>query len=108
MIHVVEILHFAGCPNVEKAKHAVAAGIAQASVTDPVEVHVVEVMDEPEARRLQFLGSPTVRVDGHDVDASSFGRDDFGLQCRVYSSGSGMTGFPPAEWVSVALRASGP
>jgi hypothetical protein len=104
--HVVEILHFAGCPNIEKARHAVATGIAQASVTGPVEVRIVEVIDEAEAIRLRFLGSPTVRVDDRDVDASALGRNDFGLQCRAYNSGGRMIGCPPAEWISLALNAS--
>jgi hypothetical protein len=108
MRHVVEILHFAGCPNANGARRAVDAGIAQAALPSPVEVRIVEVVDEEDAHRLRFLGSPTVRVDGRDVDASSIGRDDFGLQCRVYSSGTRITGCPPPQWIASALRASEP
>ena len=46
---------------------------------------VVRVESADAAEHLRFLGSPTVRVDGHDVEAGTADRDDFGLQCRVYS-----------------------
>lgn len=104
MSRVIEILHFAGCPNVDNARRAVEAGIAQASLADVVEVRIVDVTDEEDARRLRFLGSPTVRVDGRDVEDSSHGRTDFGLQCRVYSVGGRVTGCPPTEWITAALR----
>jgi amino-acid N-acetyltransferase len=102
--HVVEILYFAGCPHVEDAKRTVAAGIAQAGAAERAQVRVVEIADEIAARQRRFLGSPTVRVDGRDVEESSLTRDDFGLQCRVYDAEGGRRGSPPAEWVAAALR----
>jgi hypothetical protein len=107
MAHLIELLHFSGCPNVEKARTAVTAGIDQAAVAEPVEVRLIEVVDDDDARRLRFLGSPTVRVDGHDVEASASGRDDFGLQCRTYDVEGRLAGSPPAEWISRALRQRG-
>ena len=106
-MHVVEIFYFVGCPHVEDARRTVAAGIAQACAAEPVQVRLVEIADEMEARQQRFLGSPTVRVDGRDVEESSLARDDFGLQCRVYDVEGGRTGAPPAEWVTAALRNPG-
>ena len=101
---LVEILHFAGCPNVEKARSAVREALADASLVGAAEVRVVEVRDEHDARRLRFLGSPTVRVDGQDVDPAAAGRDDFGLQCRVYSVEGRIAGCPPASWITAFLK----
>jgi len=101
--HVVEILHFAGCPNVERAREAVAGAIAAVSLAEPVEVRLIEVTDDEQARRLGFLGSPTVRVDSVDADPSSLDRDDFGLQCRIYVTEKGIVGCPPAEWIARML-----
>jgi hypothetical protein len=106
-MHVVEILYFAGCPHVEDARRTVAEGIAHACAAESVQVRVVEIADEREALQHRFLGSPTVRVDGRDVEESSFARSNFGLQCRVYDVEGGMKGSPPAEWVSAALRKVG-
>ena len=50
------------------------------------QVEVIKVETEANAQRLQFIGSPTVRVDGLDVEPYvTFGAKDFGLRCRVYT-----------------------
>jgi hypothetical protein len=56
--------------------------------------------------RLRFLGSPTVRVDGRDVEPGADERDEFALACRVYRTQDGLRGQPDPEWITAALRAS--
>jgi len=56
------------------------------------------------AERERFLGSPTVRVDGGDVDPDAPARTDFGLKCRLYRSSEGTSGVPPERWVLSAIR----
>jgi hypothetical protein len=101
---LVEILHSAGCPNVEKAGRVVQEALAEASLVGSAEVRVIEVTDEHDAKRLRFLGSPTIRVDGKDVDQAAADRDDFGLQCRVYDVEGRITRCPPASWIAVLLK----
>ncbi len=98
----IEVLVFEGCPNVkstiERARKAiVSTGIA-------ADLRVVLVHGETEAMRHSFLGSPTVRVDGVDVDASAHERTDYGLQCRVYALDDRLTGAPPITWIEAALQ----
>jgi hypothetical protein len=50
-----------------------------------------------------FLGSPTVRVDGVDIDPSAAERADFGVKCRLYRSDHGQSPLPPEEWIAAAL-----
>jgi hypothetical protein len=65
------------------------------------------IPDEAAAQRERFLGSPTVRVDGRDVEPGAEQRDDFGLKCRLYRLPTGLRGAPLDEWVLDALsRAS--
>ncbi len=99
----VEVLFFGGCPNVDIA---LARARKAAEATGVADVRLVPVESEDDARRLGFLGSPTVRVDGLDVEVSARARTDFGLQCRVYSVGGRMAGVPPVEWVEAALQAA--
>lgn len=61
------------------------------------------VETEDDAARLRFLGSPTVRVDGCDVEAGAEDRSDFGMECRVYFSSDGL---PASAWIRDALRSS--
>lgn len=66
-------------------------------------VRLVEVQSDEDAQRLRFLGSPSLRVDGRDVEPGAGQRTDYGLQCRVYRAPAGLTGTPPDEWVRAAL-----
>jgi len=97
----VEVLFFDGCPHadaaIENARRAIDAARVEA------ELRLVRVTDEETAARERCLGSPTVRIDGVDVDPSARERTDFGLQCRVYSAEGGRAGAPPVAWIRAAL-----
>ena len=49
---------------------------------DPAGIEVHEVATEDDAERETFVGSPTIRVDGRDVQPVS--DEPIGLSCRVY------------------------
>jgi hypothetical protein len=99
---LVEVLAFDGCPNLEVALQHARAAVSSTGVS--ADIRIVHVGSDEEARSLRFLGSPTVRVDGTDIDPTAKDRDDFGLQCRVYSVGGQLGGAPPVEWIVSALR----
>jgi hypothetical protein len=69
---------------------------------DP-EVEMVEVPDPETATELRFLGSPTVRVNGRDVEPEAEDRHDFALSCRVYQTDQGVSGQPTGSVVRAAL-----
>lgn len=98
----VEILYFEGCPNHEAARALVERISAELHV-EP-EVDVVEVPDADAALQRRFLGSPTVRVDGRDVEPGAEERSDFVFSCRVYRTVRGFSGQPDPSWVREALR----
>lgn len=98
----IEILFFDGCPNAELATtRAREAMRAEGLAADPV---LVPVLGDDDATARRFLGSPTVRVDGADVEPSAALRTDFGLRCRVYPVGRELEGAPPTAWIAAALR----
>jgi hypothetical protein len=66
----------------------------------------VEVIDALTARQLGFLGSPSIRVDGLDVDPTARSAQQYGFTCRTYTNRSQRTGIPPLEWVRAAVRAA--
>jgi hypothetical protein len=98
---LVEILYFDGCPNHQAACALVERVSAELGVE--LELRLVNVADEEAARRLRFLGSPTIRVAGADVDPRAAERDDYVLSCRVYRTESGFAGQPDERWVCDAL-----
>ena len=79
--------------------------LEQAGVTSAVEL--VNVPDDAAAQRERFLGSPTLRVDGCDVEPGADRRTDFGLKCPLYRTPDGFEGTPPDAWVLDALRRPG-
>jgi hypothetical protein len=97
----VEILYFEGCPNHEAAR-ALVERVAGELGVEP-EIEVVQVPDADAAAQLRFLGSPTVRVNGRDVEPGAEERGDFIFSCRVYRSERGLSGQPEVSWVRKAL-----
>ena len=99
----IELLYFDGCPGHEAFLPRLRALLDQAGVRAPVELRRVESDDA--ARRERFLGSPTLRIDGADIDPGAGDRRDYGLKCRLYPTADGLAGTPPEPWVLDALRA---
>lgn len=98
---IVEVLYFDGCPNhdrlIERVGHLLAREGRSADIV------LREIADDAQARRERFLGSPTVRVDGRDIDPGAADRTDYGLKCRLYRSRDGLTGLPPDGWMLDAI-----
>jgi hypothetical protein len=98
---LVEILYFDGCPNHEPAVALVEQLSRELGIE--ADLRLVNVPDQEAAERLRFLGSPTVRIAGIDVDPFSEGRTDYALSCRVFRTDAGLAGQPDARWVREAL-----
>jgi hypothetical protein len=80
-------LYVPDCPN-----HALALErLREILSAESFQTHVNEVVvnDPAMAQSLRFPGSPTIRINGHDVEPPSE-TGSFGLMCRLYSDGSGV------------------
>ncbi len=100
----VEILTFAACPNAAAARDLVTR-VLSATQLD-AEVREVEVEDADDALRLRFLGSPTIRADGNDIEPGAGERTQYVYACRVYRTASGTTGVPDEAWLRDALASA--
>jgi hypothetical protein len=98
----IEFLYFEGCPSAETLLPRVRELLTRAEVGDEPELLHVETIEDAERER--FLGSPSVRIDGHDIEPGADGRTDFGLKCRLYRTAAGSGGVPPEAWVVDAIR----
>jgi hypothetical protein len=98
---LVEILYFEDCPNHQPTRELVERVGASLGVN--TEIRMIEVADVEAAERLHFLGSPSVRVDGHDVEPGADRREPFVFACRVYRLDSGVRGQPDERWLRDAL-----
>jgi hypothetical protein len=97
---VIEVLTFEGCPHAADAIE-LASRIAAETEGSP-RVQVVQI-EHGQAEALGFLGSPSIRVDGHDVEPGAGERRDYSFGCRLYATVSGLRPLPPEAWVRNAL-----
>ncbi|QJY47822.1 organomercurial lyase [Pseudonocardia broussonetiae] len=98
----VEMLHTEGCPNAIEYLPRLRELVAGADITQPVRVRIITTPEQ--ALHERFLGSPTIRVNGRDVDPSAAQRRDYGLSCRLYTRPDGLRGTPSDDWVLALLR----
>lgn len=78
---MIELLYWEGCPSHPEALELLTAAAAAAGRED--EIVVREVRTQDEAEELGFPGSPTIRVDGRDVDPEGAAGRAM-LACRIY------------------------
>jgi hypothetical protein len=97
----IEILYFDGCPNNEQLLEHLPRLLKREGIA--AEIVLRNVPDDEHAQRERFLGSPTIRVDGRDVDPGAGERNDYGFKCRLYQTAAGLTGLPPDEWILDAV-----
>ena len=97
----VEVLYFRGCPNHVLAVSRVRQALQ--SVQPPAEIHEIEVSSQAEAEDIRFLGSPSVRINGLDIEPESRSVKTYGLGCRTYVEGQVRSGVPPIDLIRRAL-----
>lgn len=100
----VELLWFQDCPNHPAARALL--GELLAELAPETTVDDIDATDPAVAQRNRFPGSPTIRVDGRDVDPSFQDPGDYAPRCRLYWTAEGLRGLPERAWVEAALRAS--
>ncbi len=99
---IVDVLYFEGCPHHAQARDLVEDVLAECGI--PPTIRDVDVNDAADAQKLKFLGSPSIRVDGVDVDPSSVALNNYGLMCRVYRHGGVVSGIPSRMMIEVAVK----
>ncbi len=93
----VEVLYFGGCPNYRPIVELLKNVLGQEGLR--IDVREIEVEDESAARALNFFGSPTIRVNGVDIEVAARAIKETGLACRRYAGV-----LPSEEMIRSALR----
>lgn len=97
----IEFLYFADCPSHEEALALLRNVLEERGIERPIAVR--EVSSDEDALRLGFPGSPTIRIDGRDVDPAG-GSARPSLSCRVYRLPDGrVSPLPAREQIEEAL-----
>ena len=98
----VELLYWDGCPSHPQALEDLRAAMRELEL-DPEAIDVRHIDTEDAADAERFTGSPTIRIDGRDVQAP--GDEPAGLTCRVYHRRDGrVSAVPDPDDLRDALR----
>jgi hypothetical protein len=97
----VELLYFDGCPSWQVADQRLHNALALTGRGDAT-VHRRRVETPEQADDLEFIGSPSIRIDGRDPFVT--GGEQVGLACRMYPTPAGLRGSPEVEQLVEALR----
>lgn len=100
----VRFLYFSDCPNARPAHDLLKDVLREAA--PGAEIECIEIESDEQAVRYGFLGSPSIQIDGLDIEKER--RNDppyFG--CRLYRAEQGFAGIPPREMVLAALHEVG-
>lgn len=98
----IEILYFDGCPNHRPAIVLVHQVLREMGVS--AQVAEVNVLDAATAEAALFLGSPTIRVNGLDVEPGARTAREYALSCRTYVTDGRIDGLPSVELVRQAVQ----
>ncbi len=100
----VEFLYWDECPSYDLALQRLREALKTRQISEPI--HVMAVTSEQQAVALQFPGSPTIKIDGHDLFSVPTG--PYGLTCRIYhTEDGGVTPLPTRAMIERALGAWG-
>ena len=98
----IEVLHFDDCPNHEPAVKLVQEVLREEGIS--AEVSEVNVSNAAAAQALDFIGSPSIRINGLDVEPDARTSKEFGMMCRTYLDAGKRVRMPSRELIRSALR----
>jgi len=97
----IEVFYIDGCPHrqptVERVKELLHEFGFRGNVLE------IPVTEATSAIAVRFLGSPTIHVNGVDIEPSIRTSGQFGVMCRMYLDGSKQEGVPSVALIRRAL-----
>lgn len=99
----IEILYIEGCPNYKPTLQLLQDVMAEEDLVLPIKL--VRVTSVEMAKAVKFLGSPSIRIDGQDIERDAKPQTkDFNLKFRIYKVNWLFQGEPPKKMLREALQ----
>jgi hypothetical protein len=99
---LVELLTTPDCPHRDAALALVRRVYGQ--LDGQAEIRMIQVADQPAAEQARFLGSPTIRVNGRDIEPGAERNYEYTRGCRLYQGEHSLRGLPEEAWLRQALQ----
>ncbi len=98
----IELLFVSDCPNYLET-WSILEDVLQAEGFG-ARIEMIRVQTEEEAQKLQFSGSPTIRIDGRDIEDLGESEPQYTLGYRRYKGGAGPRGLPSRALIHKAVQ----
>jgi hypothetical protein len=98
---VIEVLYVQACPHYPATLALVERVRAELGID--AELRTSVIVDQAAAEQTGFPGSPTVRVDGRDVEPGSEPATEYLVGCRLYRLEHRFAVQPEERWIREAL-----
>ena len=95
----VEFLFFKSCPGHRQALINLKAALQESKVR--ADIVLINVTSQAQAAKVGFQGSPSIRVNGKDLDGRNEG---YSYGCRIYQIAGKITPIPSKEFIQEKLR----
>jgi hypothetical protein len=97
----ITFLWFDECANHQQARQLLQEVMSERGVKG--EVEEVNATSHEVAEKYRFPGSPTIRIDGADIEPGFVDPGDYTPRCRLYATPSGIGGLPERRWIEDAI-----
>jgi glutaredoxin len=101
----IQVFTSPSCSHGEAAVVTVKEYLAEAGVE--AEVEEVVTANFEDAKNVRSLGSPTVRIDGVDIEYGTTEPQEFTSECRYYNTAEGWKPSPPGHLILGAITRAG-
>ncbi|MCS6918978.1 MAG: thioredoxin family protein [Fimbriimonadales bacterium] len=99
----IELLYYPECPSHERALELIHEALACEGIT--AEVEVVRIDTQAQAEAYRFVGSPTIRIDGRELQPQP--QLPYRLTCRAFLHEDGrLSPLPSLSMLREAIRYS--
>ncbi len=98
----IGILFIEGCPGVLPTAKYINEVITEEDID--VEISLILIETEGDARQLHFTGSPTVRINGADIETNIKNIKDYALRSRLYTIDGRKSGCPSKDMIRDAIK----
>ena len=98
----IGIFFIEGCPGVLPTAKHIKEVIAEESIDAEISLILIETPED--ARQLHFTGSPTVRINGVDIETNIKDIKNYGLRSRLYTINGKNSGYPSKDMIKDAIK----
>ena len=98
----IGIFFIEGCPGVLPTAKHIKEVIAEESIDAEISLILIETPED--ARQLHFTGSPTVRINGVDIETNIKDIKDYALKSRLYTIDGKNLDYPSKDMIKDAIK----